>query len=120
MSGLPEPRLTWIGASCPAPDVLVLAFEASGFDPRRGGSVAVRLRTAEVPLILRALSARREAGVRSEVPGRVTRRLRRCRRSFTSASSAPLGEFDGRMPCLPDGQREDGPREAVFGRFFER
>jgi len=51
-----EPRLTRIEASSPAPDVLVLAFEASDFDPRRRGKVTVRLRTAEAPAILDALS----------------------------------------------------------------
>ena len=52
---LAEPRLTRIGASSPAPDVLVLTFEASDFDPRRRGRVTVRLRTAETLELLTIL-----------------------------------------------------------------
>jgi hypothetical protein len=53
---LAEPRLTRIEASTPAPDVLVLAFKASDFDPRRRGKVTVWLRTAEASGILQALN----------------------------------------------------------------
>ncbi len=56
--GRDDPRIVQLDVSSPAPDMLVLSFEASDFDSRRRGSVTIRLRSAEVPSILQALGPR--------------------------------------------------------------